>query len=116
MPKTRRSTRRRAFTLIEVMMVISVISVLFAISTPSIIQARERTRTRSCIRNLRNIDGVNQARNLERNLPATTTAAPVSTLTAEGYLKSTPACPSGGTYSPSAETYVCNVGTPHILP
>ena len=50
-----RRVRIRGFTIVELLVVISIISMLLAILVPSLIAVRERTRSIVCIANLRNL-------------------------------------------------------------
>jgi len=56
MISTVKSRRRAAFTLIELLTVISIISVLMAILLPSLSGARQRARITKCQSNLREVD------------------------------------------------------------
>jgi prepilin-type N-terminal cleavage/methylation domain-containing protein len=108
--RTGRGPSWRAFTLIEVMIVVVIVSVLFAVAAPNFVRSRERARARSCVRNLRNIDGAKEAWAIETRAPLGSASPTLATLSASGlsgYLKNLPVCPSGGTYT------VGNVG---VLP
>ena len=48
--------KRGGFTLVEIMIVVSIIGVLCMISIPAFIQSRNNARAKSCINNLRVID------------------------------------------------------------
>ena len=52
MPRTVRSTSRRAFTLIELMIVVAIIAVLIAILLPSLARARQQAMQVACAANL----------------------------------------------------------------
>lgn len=116
---------RRAFTMIEVMMVVAIISVIFAISTPALVKARERARGTACVRNLRLIDAAKEQYGLDNRLSAGATISGFSVLCGAGtatYLKATPVCPSGGSYNIDVlgTNPSCGVGNlspfPHVLP
>ena len=47
---------RRGFTLIEIMIVVLIIAVLLAIAIPNFMKARDTSRTKACVANLRQID------------------------------------------------------------
>ena len=59
------SSRRAGFTLIEIMVVVTIIGLLAAIAIPNFVKARETARTNTCINNLRLIDGAKQIYALE---------------------------------------------------
>lgn len=48
--------KRSAFTLVEIMIVVLIIGILLAIAVPNFLQARESSRAKSCINNLKIID------------------------------------------------------------
>ncbi len=115
----KKSSRRPAFTLIEVMIVVTISGVLLNIAAPNIVRARERARATACVANLKRIDGAKEQWALTTNAGPSAAAPPMATLTP--YLKSTPLCPSGGAYSIGAMGVnpVCNTsGGPfvHALP
>ncbi len=66
--KKRAAARLRAFTLVEVMMVVSIISVVFAIAAPNIRRTRETAQARGCMRNLRQIDSAKEQYAMDNRL------------------------------------------------
>ncbi len=92
---------RRGFTLIEIMIVVLIIGILLAIALPGFVQARETTRTKACIENLTKIQTAQTQYGMDHMLaPHASVPGGLPTLTgAGGYLKNTPACPSGGSYT-----------------
>ena len=95
---------RRAFTLIEIMIVVLIIGILLAIAVPNFVRARESSRAKACVANLKQIDSAKEQYAMDNKLSngGTVTMANL-TDTANGYLKSEPTCPSGtGAYTPNA--------------
>ena|SRR5689334_8307896 len=86
-------TNERGFTLIEIMIVVSVIGLLAAIAIPNFIKARTTSNRTACINNLRQVSAAVQQWALE------TKKNPNSPVTADDvlpYMKSSVICPSGG--------------------
>ena len=59
------TSRRRGFTLVEIMIVVSIIGLLAVIAIPSFITSRTTSQTKACINNLRQIDSAKQQWALE---------------------------------------------------
>lgn len=91
---------RRGFTLIEIMIVVLIIAVLLAIAIPNFMKARDTSRQKACIANLRQIDTAKVQYAMDAKLAKD---APVAWLNlTPDYIKSQPACPAGGVYTPGA--------------
>jgi len=88
------STPRRAFTLVEIMIVVAIIGMLAAIAMPNIAQAREKARTNVCISNLQQIEGAIQRWSLDMNKDE---GQAVTYEDIRSYLRRAVVCPSGGT-------------------
>jgi len=83
-------SRRGGFTLVEIMIVVAIIGLLATMAIPSFVRARENSRTRVCVNNLRQLDGAKDQAALENRMG---TGADVSSLVAP-YLKAgIPVCP-----------------------
>ena len=88
---------RRAFTLVEIMIVVLIIGILLAIAIPNFIRARETSRAKSCQSNLQHIDSAKEQWAMDNK--KTGTDAPASSDLAPDYIKAYPSCPSSGTYT-----------------
>lgn len=106
----------RGFSLIEIMIVVSILGIILAIAGPTWWRQRLLSQSRVCQENMTKIDGAKEQWALENNKEGT--AEPVwSDLVAgdgSGYLKSTPECPASGSYTIGAvETAArCTITTP----
>jgi len=89
--------RNRAFTLVEIMIVVLIIGILLAIAVPNFIRARESSRTKTCIANLKQIDAAKEQWAMENK--KTSTDTPSFTDLVPEYMKAEPKCPAGGTYT-----------------
>ena len=109
------SKNRRAFTLIEIMIVVLIIGILLAIAVPNFVRARESSRQKACVGNLKQIYSANQQWAMDNKVPATTAPPAVATLSGSGnYMNATPACPAGGTYAQPTDISgdpTCSYGT-----
>jgi prepilin-type N-terminal cleavage/methylation domain-containing protein len=83
-----------AFTLVEIMIVVSLIGLLAAMAIPSFLRARSATHRSTCINNLKQIEGAIQQWATERKKPQ---SARVDFSDISPYVKGALTCPSGGT-------------------
>src|SRR5829696_5556572 len=94
-----RTSRRSAFTLVEIMIVVAIIGLLAAIAIPNFIKAREASQKNACIANLRQLDGAKQTWALEEKKVSTSLPTAAMLYGATLYIRDTPSCPAGGTYA-----------------
>ena len=111
--------RKGGFTLIEIMIVVLIIGILLAIAVPNFMKARESSRTKACVANLKQIDASIEQWAMD-NKKAGTDAVTIADLTggAEPYLTTAPSCPSGGAYTVTTVNAnpTCSIGGTHLLP
>ncbi len=92
-----RFKKNKGFTLVEIMIVVLIIGILLAIAVPNFVRARETSRTRTCIANLRQMDAAKEQYAMEARLAAGAATAWANLV--PDYVKKQPTCPSGGTYT-----------------
>ena len=107
---------RRGFTLIEIMIVVLIIGILLAIAVPNFVKARESSRQKACIGNLKQIDAAKEQYAMDGKKAAGAAVATTDIYGATSYVKVAPECPAGGTYTIGAvgTDPVCTI-TGHAL-
>ena len=95
---------RRAFTLVEIMIVLAIIAIILAIGLPNYLKSGTASKKVACINNLKQIDSAIDQWAIENNI----TDGTMPTDDIYNYIKNTnrPTCPSGGDYTfyPVGET------------
>ena len=108
----RPNNKLTGFTLVEIMIVVLIIGILLAIAIPNFVAARESSRAKACVGNLKQIDSAKQQCAMDKKMSATSTdtftisgvpaddAAVVHQLVgANFYIRAIPTCPSAGVYT-----------------
>ena len=98
------------FTLVEIMIVVLIIGILLAVAIPSFVQARETSRAKACVANLKQLDSAKQQWAMDQK--AGSTASPASSDLSPTYVRSYPTCPESGTYTINniATLPTCSIG------
>lgn len=114
---TKRLKKNKGFTLVEIMIVVLIIGILLAIAVPNFIKARESSRAKTCIANLRQIEAAKEQWAMENKKGAADTPAWADLVGAAAYMKAQPSCPSGGAYTIAdiATAPSCSTGGTHVL-
>lgn len=112
-----RLKKSKGFTLVEIMIVVLIIGILLAIAVPNFIKARESSRAKTCIANLRQVESAKEQWAMENKKGANDTPAWADLVGANAYMKAQPACPSGGNYTIGdiATQPTCSTGGTHTL-
>jgi prepilin-type N-terminal cleavage/methylation domain-containing protein len=109
-------TNSKAFTLVEVMTVVGIMSIVVAIATPTWMRARLESQQKSCQENLTKIDGAKEQWAMETIQPpdATPDLRDLYHKDGFGYLKTEPRCPASGEYELGsvAEPTRCSIVEP----
>jgi prepilin-type N-terminal cleavage/methylation domain-containing protein len=110
-------SRRSAFTLVEIMIVVAIIGLLAAVAVPNLVKARKSAQKQACINNLKTIEGAKEVWALELRKTDTDTPQDADLFGADKAIKTKPNCPAGGNYALGAvaERPTCTIPD-HVLP
>ena len=92
------TSRKSAFTLVEIMIVVAIIGLLAAIAIPNFIKARETSQKTSCIANLKQIKGAIHTWAFEQKKRGFEIPNDSDLYGPALYLREKPVCPADGLY------------------
>ena len=100
-----------AFTLLEIMIVVTLIGVLAAVAIPSFTHSMAKTQARACIANLKSIDMAKAQWMVDATKPSDEIPSDTDLFGEDRPLRDKPTCPSGGTYDlrRASDRPVCSV-------
>ena len=93
-----RTSRKSAFTLVEIMIVVAIIGLLAAIAIPNFIKARETSQQKACISNLRQLDAAKATFALENKKAGSYPVVFSEIVGPTLYVRDMPSCPANGNY------------------
>ena len=93
-----RHVQQAGFTILEIMIVVSVIGLLAAIAIPAFARARTRSAQNLCISNLRRIDDAKAQWAMDTRKGGGVQPKDDDLFGPRAYLRTKPECPAGGQY------------------
>lgn len=88
----------RGFTLVEIMIVVTILGLLIGLAFPNFLKSRTRARQQLCIENLSQFESAKQIWGVENGKKDGDTPTFGDIIGPASYMKKQPDCPAGGSY------------------
>src|SRR4051812_730429 len=88
----------RGFTLVEIMIVVTILGLLIGLAFPNFLKSRTRARQQLCIENLSQFESAKQIWGVEHGKKDGDTVTFPDIVGPTSYMKKEPSCPAGGSY------------------
>jgi prepilin-type N-terminal cleavage/methylation domain-containing protein len=111
-----RINAQRAFTLVEIMIVVAIIGLLAAVAIPNLVKARKAAQRAACVSNLRTINGAKGYWALEMKKKDTDVPTDADLFGEDKAIQDKPECPAGGTYNIGAVSAKATCTVPEHAP
>lgn len=113
---TRFQASKRGFTLIEILIVVSILGLLLAIAVPNFVKTRTNAQRQICIENLSQIESAKQIWGVEVGKTYGDVPNEGDLIGPTLYIKEIPRCPAGGNYrfNGIGTTAACDIAG-HVL-
>ena len=93
----------KGFTLVEIMIVVAIIAILAAVAIPNFIKYRQSSQATACVANLKQIQAAKEQFLMAGGTVGAEGIALTDLCGSDKYIKVTPTCPAGGTYTPGGD-------------
>jgi general secretion pathway protein G len=109
--KIARSTYVKGFTLLEIMIVVTIIGILVGLAFPAYLKSRTQARKQVCIENLSQLESAKQIWGVEHGKKDGDVPSTDDLIGSGSYMKKMPNCPAGGNYNfqPIGTTATCDI-------